>query len=70
LAKFRHLAILAIFGGYFGYFLFWIWLDFLVFAHFGTSIPWDEKWHMSQFGHLRLRAENSVVYPWGNAPRF
>ena len=45
LAKFRHLAILAIFGGYFGYFLFWIWLDFSIFAHFGTSTPWDENWH-------------------------
>ena len=57
------MAILTIFGGYFGYFLFWIWLDFLIFVHFGTSIPWDKKWYKSQFGHLRLRAENSVVYP-------
>ena len=39
LAKFRHVAILAISGGYFGYFLFWIWIDFFLLTHFGPTIP-------------------------------
>ena len=64
LAKFRHVAILAISSGYFGYFLFWIWFDFLFFAHFEFSIPWAKKWHMSQFMYLRFSTENGRVYPW------
>ena len=57
------MAILAISGGYFGYFLFWIWFDFLFFAHFGFSTPWAKKWHMSQFMYLRFSTENGGVYP-------
>ena len=63
LAKFRHMAILAIVGGYFGYFLFWIWIYFLLLAYFEIYILMGQKPAMSQFPFLKLRPKDSWVYP-------
>ena len=54
LAKFRHMAILAIFGGYFGYFLpNSLFLNSMTY-HFRKPMVWVEKWPNQIFWQIDL----------------
>ena len=44
LAKFRHMAILAIFGGYFGYFLARMLFLNSMICHFGEATGYEKEW--------------------------
>ena len=57
LAKFRHMAILAIFGGYFGYFLQnGLFLNSMIY-HFGKPTVWAKKWPKQIFWQIDLDGE-------------
>ena len=55
------MAVLAISGGYFGYFLFAIPMEFLLLTYYGLYVPLGKNWHGSQFLYWPLSPDFSYV---------